>query len=180
MSTPDWLVSNGMPRRPIGVRITVYPGVDLPHIEIWGHEPRPDGVDVYPYLNLFVPQEQDQTKRLEMFNAAEVFMFAPGGPPTLEELREQAENMRGRIMLDRSRGVDTFAAHLWTRFGWDVGSHAERLGIKHGSQAAARIFHIVGQGPGDEELAWFRAGFSYYRQGMPRPTVRGRRNDDHR
>jgi len=175
----DHLVSYGMPRRPTCVRITVYPGVDLPHVEIWGHEVRPDGVDVYPHLDLFRPQCAP-AEWLEMFNSAEIFMFVPDDPPTLEELRKRAENMRGRIMLDRSRGVDTFAADLWTRFGWDVGSHAERLGIKHGSQAAARIFHIIGQGPGDEELAWFRAGFSYHRQGMPRPTVRGRRNDDHR
>lgn len=173
MSTPDWFISSRSPRRPDCVRITVYEGVELPHIEIWGRETRPDGVDVYPYLSLFLPQESDQAKRLEMFDAAEIFMFAPIGPPTLEELRERAENMRGRIMLDRSRGVTVLPSHLWTCFGWDVGSHAERLDIKHGSQAAARIFNTIGQQPDGEELAWFRAGFSYYRQGKPRPTMKG-------
>lgn len=102
------------------------------------------------------------------------------GPPattreqrlSLFELRELCDEVRARLMYDRSRGFSTMDRHVWERLGWDVG-HRDGAGLLHPSLAVSKIFHVPAWCPNLDELTWFRDGFARQREGSPRPTIRG-------
>lgn len=86
-------------------------------------------------------------------------------------LRDMADRVRADIMYDHSRGVRAWDDYLWMCLGWDVAHLGDHL--RHPSEAVAQIFHVPAWRPTEEELAWFRAGFSGRRAGGRRPQIRG-------
>jgi hypothetical protein len=100
-------------------------------------------------------------------------------PPTttaeklsMTELYELCDNVRARLMYNRSRGVSTYDEGAWMCLGWDVG-HREGVGLRHPSEAVSKIFYAPVWRPTLDELTWFRLGFAHQREGSPRPTMRG-------
>lgn len=75
------------------VRVTYYPGIGLPHIEVWSERPGaetcdPDAAVAYSYFSAFAPVRQDQTDAgwLELLASGQSTMLAPVEPtaPTKE------------------------------------------------------------------------------------------------
>lgn len=101
--------------------------------------------------------------------------FAPPIPVTdlglTMALREMADDLRARIMYDRSRSIVVHDAHLWRCLGWDVGL----LGTHFSCSIAAtsELFKVPAWRPTLDELGWFREGFAHQRDGSSRPTIRG-------
>lgn len=87
-------------------------------------------------------------------------------------LRNLCDEVRARLMYDRSRDITVHGAHAWACLGWDVG-HRDGAGLRHPSEAVAKLFPIPAWRPTMEEQAWFRYGFARQRGGSPRPTIRG-------
>ncbi len=101
--------------------------------------------------------------------------FAPPIPATetglVMTLREMADDLRARIAYDRARGVVVHDAHLWRSLGWGVGLLGTHL--RHPSEAVAALFNVPIWRPTQDELAWFRDGFTGQREGFGRPMIRG-------
>lgn len=91
---------------------------------------------------------------------------------SLVGLRNLCDGVRARLMYDRSRDIVVHEAHTWACLGWDIG-HRDGAGLRHPSEAVAKIFPVLVWRPIMEEQAWFRSGFVLQREGSPRPTMRG-------
>lgn len=69
------------------VRITHYPGIALPHIELWTERPGTESCDpdavAYHYFNAFPPIRQDQTDAewLELLTSGVTTMLHPAAEP---------------------------------------------------------------------------------------------------
>ena len=86
-------------------------------------------------------------------------------------LRDMADDMRAKIMYDRSRSVVVWDFHLWLCLGWDVGLLGTHF--RHPSEAVAMLFNVPVWRPTLDELTWFRDGFVHQRKGSGRPVIRG-------
>lgn len=87
-------------------------------------------------------------------------------------LQFMCDDVRARLMYDKSRSIVTHDAHVWVCLGWDVGQQ-DGVGFKHPAEAIRKIFYAPAWRPTQGELAWFREGFVLQRKGSPRPVIRG-------
>jgi hypothetical protein len=156
------------------VRVSIYPGVVLPHIELWAVVRGADGQpDTYPYANIF-PPSGTREELIEYGRTAKVHMFRAEPPrePGIAELMERTDGFRARLEYDLRRGIEPLggALYAWSGHGWDIAAASSVL--RHPSEAVKRLFCAPAWRPAEDELAWFRAGFAAQRARRRRPGGR--------
>ena len=94
-------------------------------------------------------------------------------PGSIVALMELADNMRARLEYDQRRGIMVHAQDRWAALGWDVANTSGEL-MRTPSEAVAKLFYAPAWRPQEDELTWFRSGFSLQRKGHRRSMIGGR------
>ena len=158
-----------MTEPPQVVRVTFFPSLALPHIEMWGPGPE------YAYASLLRPRGFTDEEWLALLATGRTYMFQPTYATSPQFLgtasfREYAHDARARLEYDERRGIAVRKWMVWRCLGWDCSAMTE---LRHPSEAVAVVFNTPKWRPDDEALAEFRAGFAAHVKGEHRPVVRG-------
>jgi hypothetical protein len=151
------------------VRITFFPELALPYIEIWGPGPE------HAYASILRPMGFSDEEWLALLASGRTYVFQPGhgaAPQVIgtASFREYVHDARARLEYDERRGIVVNAWMVWRCLGWDCSAMTE---LRHPSQAVDVLFNTPKWRPDDAALAEFRAGFAAHVKGERRPVVRG-------